>query len=278
LENAHEDGLEGSLFTVTADAITWEEQIGEGAFGTVWRAIWKGDYVAAKRLKVQQEDVQLIQEFQNEVNFLIKMRHPNILMIMAASVKAPDLIIVTELMKSDLFSLLIGKEKLELRERIQIGIDIARGMTFLHGMRPILIHRDLKSGNVLVDESRRAKVSDFGTVIAKDKFKNWKELIGTAAYMPPERLLQEETDESCDIYSFGVILWELGSRKMPWQGLSPVELVARVGHAEERLSLDVLKGTPTGYPQLVEKCTERFISRRPAFSKVLQMLRDIAIQ
>ena len=53
------------------------------------------------------------------------------------------------------------------------------GMTFLHGMKPIMIHRDLKSGNVLVDEFRRAKVSDFGTVIAKDKFKNWKELIGT---------------------------------------------------------------------------------------------------
>lgn len=55
------------------------------------------------------------------------MRHPNILMIMAASVKAPDLIIVTELMKSDLFSLLVGKEKFELKERLQIGIDIARG-------------------------------------------------------------------------------------------------------------------------------------------------------
>ena len=66
-----EDRLEGSLFTVAADEITWEEQIGEGAFGTVWRAIWRGDYVAAKRLKVQIEDVQLIQEFQNEVNFLM---------------------------------------------------------------------------------------------------------------------------------------------------------------------------------------------------------------
>jgi len=56
---------------VTADEITWETQIGEGGFGTVWKAIWKGDYVAAKRLKVQVEDVQLIQEFQNEVNFLM---------------------------------------------------------------------------------------------------------------------------------------------------------------------------------------------------------------
>ena len=103
------------------DGIQLQEEIGQGTFGSVFKARWRGDLVAAKKLKCKLEDTDLIQAFQSETLLLSKMRHPNIVMLMAACCRAPELIIVTELMKSDLSTLLQSKEKLDWFDRIQIA-------------------------------------------------------------------------------------------------------------------------------------------------------------
>jgi serine/threonine-protein kinase CTR1 len=211
------------------------EEIGHGTFGSVHRAIWRGDTVAAKKLKCKLEDTELIQSFQRETlllrldlpDYIIlilfsKMRHPNIVMIMAASCRAPELIIVTEHLKSDLSVLLYSKEKIEWKERLQMALDVARGMNYLHNMDPPMIHRDLKSNNCLIDDHRRVKVSDFGTAVTREKMGT--ELVGTAAYMSPERLREEQSDEKTDVFAFGVMLWELLQRKIPWEGLTNIQV------------------------------------------------------
>ncbi len=96
----------------------------------------------------------------------------------------------------------------------------------------LIVFRDLKTGNCLVDEYRRVKVSDFGTAVTKEKMGT--ELVGTgnsllgltmvAAYMPPERLREEQSDEKTDVFSFGVMLWELMLRKIPWEGLTNIQV------------------------------------------------------
>lgn len=102
-------------------------------------------------------------------------------------------------MKSDLTTLLLSKEKLEWKDRINMAMDIARGMNYLHNMEGVLVHRDLKSGNTLVDDYLRVKISDFGSVVPKKDM--GIKIIGTAAYMSPERLLEEESDERTDVFS-----------------------------------------------------------------------------
>ncbi len=128
-------------FSFMIDFLTSIFSLFIGTFGSVYKAIWKGDLVAAKKLKCKIEDVELIQSFQKETLLLSKMRHPNVVMLMAASCRAPELIIVTELMKSDLAALISSKEKIEWKEKIQMATDIARGMTYLHHMNPPMIHR-----------------------------------------------------------------------------------------------------------------------------------------
>lgn len=184
-------------------------------------AYWNGDLVAVKILKAKLEDTNLIRAFQAETKILTKLRHPNIITLMAASCRVPNLAIVTgliylhfsiifffynssffkkELMKSDLTSLLLGKEKIEWKERVQMAMDIARGMNYLHNMEGVLVHRDLKSGNTLVDEHYRVKISDFGSVVPKKEM--GVKLVGTPGWMSPERLLEEESDERTDVFSY----------------------------------------------------------------------------
>jgi len=275
MENSGETDLGNSIFTITTDELQLLEEIGQGSFGSVHKALWRGDLVAAKKLKCKLEDVELIQAFQKETLLLSKMRHPNVVMIMAACCRAPELIIVTELMKSDLVALIMSKEKIEWKEKIQMSTDIARGMNYLHNMKPPMIHRDLKSGNCLVDEYRRVKISDFGTAITREKMGT--ELVGTAAYMPPERLREEQSDEKTDVFSFGVMLWELLTRKIPWEGLTNIQIVARVGYAAEFLPLpdSIPKGCPPGIISMIKDCWEPYPIKRPSFETILKQLREM---
>jgi len=275
LENQGESELANSIFITNLDNLIIMEEVGKGSFGSVYKASWRGDLVAAKKLKCKIEDVSLIQSFQKETLLLSKMRHPNIVMLMAASCRAPELIIITELMKSDLSILVQSKEKIEWKERIQMATDIARGMTYLHNMEPPMVHRDLKTGNCLVDEYRRVKISDFGTAVTLNLMGT--ELVGTAAYMSPERLREEQSDEKTDVFSFGVILWELLTRKFPWEGLSNIQIVARAGFANELLAVPEQppKGCPPSYLNLILDCCDRYNSKRPSFETLLKLLREM---
>jgi len=115
------------------------------------------------------------------------------------------------------------------------------------------------------------KISDFGTVIKKEKMGT--ELAGTAGWMSPERLRGEESDPSTDVFSYGVVLWEIMYRKLPWEGLSNIQIIARVGHAGERLPLDdISKGCPSTYVSVIK---DTWSTRRPTFETILQQLRDI---
>mmetsp|Transcript_19776 Transcript_19776/g.27601 ORF Transcript_19776/g.27601 Transcript_19776/m.27601 type:complete len:666 (+) Transcript_19776:74-2071(+) len=279
IQTQGEESLGTGLITITWEEIKPIEEVGSGAFGSVYKAVWRGDLVAAKKIKCNASDTQRVQAFLEETRLLAKMRHPNIVMVMAASCQLPDLVIVTELMKSDLWTLLNNpKEKLEWKQKIDMALDIARGMNFLHNLKPPLVHRDLKSQNVLIDENLRVKISDFGTSVEKNLMGT--EIVGTAAWMCPARLLREESDEKTDVFSYGVILWELLNRKIPWEGLSNMQIIARVGHAGERLPLpdSPPKGCPNGFVNLIRDCWETHGVKRPSFEVILQSLRDMQTQ
>ena len=160
-----------------------------------------------------------LKEFRTEVTMMSKMRHPNVVLLMGICSAAPNLAIVTEyLARGSLYRLLHHTETpLDMRRRVKMGIDMAKGMAYLHSASPPIVHRDLKSPNLLVDETFTVKICDFG--LARFKQDTFVQTVngcaGTPNYMAPEVLRNEKFNEKCDVFSMGVVLWELITRKEP---------------------------------------------------------------
>jgi tRNA A-37 threonylcarbamoyl transferase component Bud32 len=149
--------------------ILWEdltigEQIGQGSCGTVYHGLWFGSDVAVKVFSKQEYSEEIITSFRQEVSLMKRLRHPNVLLFMGAVTSPQRLCIVTEILpRGSLFRLLQrNTSKLDWRRRIHMASDIARGMNYLHHCTPPIIHRDLKSSNLLVDKNWTVKVADFG--------------------------------------------------------------------------------------------------------------------
>ncbi|XVF82735.1 hypothetical protein PTKIN_Ptkin16aG0073400 [Pterospermum kingtungense] len=203
-----------------------KEKIGSGSFGTVLRAEFRGCEVAVKILMEQDFHTERFREFLREVGIMKCLRHPNIVLFMGAVTQPPMLSIITEyLPRGSLFRLLQMPDAglvLDERLRLNMALDVARGMNYLHRLNPPIVHRDLKSLNLLVDSSYTVKVCDFGLSRPKaNTFLSSTTAAGTPEWMAPEVLCDELSNEKADVYSFGVVLWELMTLQQPWKHLKP---------------------------------------------------------
>jgi tRNA A-37 threonylcarbamoyl transferase component Bud32 len=213
--------------------ILWEdltigENIGQGSCGTVYHALWYGSDVAVKVFSKQEYSDDLIQSFRQEVSVMKRLRHPNILLFMGAVTSPQRLCIVTEFLPRGSLCRLLHRNtpKLDWRRRVHMALDIARGVNYLHHYNPPIIHRDLKSSNLLVDKNWTVKVGDFGLSRLKhETYLTTKTGRGTPQWMAPEVLRNEPSDEKSDVYSFGVILWELATEKIPWDNLNAMQVL-----------------------------------------------------
>jgi serine/threonine protein kinase len=135
-----------------------------GSCGTVYHALWYGSDVAVKVFSKYEYSEDMILTFRQEVALMKKLRHPNVILFMGAVASLQRLCIVTEFLpRGSLFRLLQKNAgKLDPRRRVHMAIDIARGMNYLHNSSPPIVHRDLKSSNLLVDKNWTVKVADFG--------------------------------------------------------------------------------------------------------------------
>ncbi|VAI22161.1 unnamed protein product [Triticum turgidum subsp. durum] len=212
--------------------ILWEdliigEQVGQGSCGTVYHALWCGSDVAVKLFSKQEYSEEMINAFRQEVSLMKKLRHPSIILFMGAVASQERLCIVTEFLpRGSLFQLLQkNTAKLDPRRKLSMAIDIARGMNYLHNSIPTIVHRDLKSSNLLVDKNWTVKVADFGLSRLKlETFLTTKGGKGTPQWMAPEVLRSEPSNEKSDVYSYGVVLWELVTQKIPWDTLNPMQV------------------------------------------------------
>ncbi|XP_052621961.1 probable serine/threonine-protein kinase SIS8 isoform X2 [Lactuca sativa] len=160
---------EVSLDDVADCEIAWEditlgERIGLGSYGEVYRGDWHGTEVAVKKFLDQEVTVESLEEFKSEVGIMKRVRHPNVVLFMGAITRAPHLSIVTEFLPRGSLYRLIHRpnNQLDIRRRLRIALDAARGMNYLHNCTPVIVHRDLKSPNLLVDKNWVVKVCDFG--------------------------------------------------------------------------------------------------------------------
>lgn len=261
--------------------IEWEdidigERIGQGSYGKVFRADWQGSDVAVKVFLEQDIKGDALNEFKAEIEMMRKLRHPNVVLLMGAVMRPPNLSIVTEFCpRGSLFRLLHRPNReLDEKRRIRMALDVAKGMNYLHRRDPPIVHRDLKSPNLLVDKNWTVKVCDFGLSRMKhNTFLSSKSGAGTPEWMAPEVLRNEPSDEKSDVYSFGVILWELATLQQPWSGMNPLQVVGAVGFQNRRLPIPDFVDPAIG--AIIQSCWHNNPRLRPSFSEIMAQLKPM---
>ncbi|XP_071731844.1 probable receptor-like protein kinase At1g80640 [Rutidosis leptorrhynchoides] len=195
------------------------------ASGHVYKARFNDHFVAGvKRLQTGGPDAQ--RQFENEVDWLGKLKHQNIINLLGYCVQDDTRFLVYEMMhQGSLESQLHGPTRgraLTWHRRMKVALDIARGLEYLHERcNPPVIHRDLKSSNILLDSNFNAKISDFGLATTEDHTKNKLKLSGASGYIAPEYLSEGKLTDKSDVYAFGVVLLELLIGRRPVEKLSP---------------------------------------------------------
>ncbi|CAN8237363.1 unnamed protein product [Cochlearia groenlandica] len=271
-------GFDGDDMDIPWCDLNIKERIGAGSFGTVHRAEWHGSDVAVKILMEQDFHAERVNEFLREVAIMKRLRHPNIVLFMGAVTQPPNLSIVTEyLSRGSLYRLLHksgANEQLDERRRLSMAYDVAKGMNYLHNRNPPIVHRDLKSPNLLVDKKYTVKVCDFGLSRLKaSTFLSSKSAAGTPEWMAPEVLRDEPSNEKSDVYSFGVILWELATLQQPWGNLNPAQVVAAVGFKHKRL--EIPRDLNPQVAAIIEGCWTNEPWKRPSFATIMDLLRPL---
>ncbi|KAM3378300.1 serine/threonine-protein kinase EDR1 [Capsicum galapagoense] len=261
--------------------IPWEalvigERIGLGSYGEVYHADWNGTEVAVKKFLDQDFSGAALAEFKREVRIMRRLRHPNVVRFMGAITRPPHLSIITEFLPRGSLYRIIHRPHCQIDERmrIQMALDVAKGMDCLHTSNPTIVHRDLKSPNLLVDQNWNVKVCDFGLSRLKhNTFLSSKSTAGTPEWMAPEVLRNEPSNEKCDIYSFGVILWELATLKLPWSGMNPMQVVGAVGFQNKRL--EISKELDPLVARIIWECWQTDPSLRPSFAQLTVALTQL---
>ncbi|KAB5544055.1 hypothetical protein DKX38_012167 [Salix brachista] len=270
--------LEEEDLIVPWDELLLKNKIGSGSFGTVYHADWRGSDVAVKILEEQEFYAERFEEFLSEVAIMKRLRHPNIVLFMGAVTQPPNLSIVMEyLSRGSLNKLLHMPDAaliLDERRRLNMAYDAAKGMNYLHQFRPPIVHRDLKSLNLLVDSTYTVKICDFGLSRSKAKtYISSTNATGTPEWMAPEVLRNERSNEKSDVYSFGVILWELMTLQHPWRNLKQAQIIAAVGFMGQRL--EIPSTVNPSVAALINACLDNDPSKRPPFSYIMENLQEL---
>ncbi|KAJ4961528.1 hypothetical protein NE237_021438 [Protea cynaroides] len=258
------------------EEITLGERIGFGSYGEVYHGEWHGTEVAVKKFLDQDLSGDALEEFRSEVRIMKRLRHPNVVLFMGAVTRAPNLSIVTEFLPRGSLYRLIHRpnNQLDERRRLRMALDVARGMNYLHNCTPVIVHHDLKSPNLLVDKNWVVKVCDFGlSRIKHSTFLSSRSTAGTAEWMAPEVLRNEPSDEKCDVYSYGVILWELSTLQQPWGGMNPMQVVGAVGFQHRRL--DIPEHVDPVIADIINKCWQTNPKMRPSFAEIMAALKPL---
>eukprot|EP01097_Dermamoeba_algensis_P003207 TRINITY_DN2285_c0_g1_i3.p1 TRINITY_DN2285_c0_g1~~TRINITY_DN2285_c0_g1_i3.p1 ORF type:complete len:147 (+),score=28.89 TRINITY_DN2285_c0_g1_i3:125-565(+) len=146
-------------------------------------------------------------------------------------------------------------------------------MNYLHSLSPKIIHRDLKSLNLLLDSNGMIKVADFGLARVRIDSGNMTTKVGTPLYMAPELIRGEQYTESVDVYSFGIILWEMFTNITPFKGMDPLNVC--LGVAYQGLRPVIPSNCPLPLSHLITSCWNSAAELRPSFDSILVMLSRI---
>ncbi|KAF7238558.1 Mitogen-activated protein kinase kinase kinase 11 [Varanus komodoensis] len=265
--------------------LTLEEVIGVGGFGKVYRGSWRGQLVAVKAARQDpDEDISTTAErVRQEARLFAMLRHPNIIALKAVCLREPNLCLVMEYAAGGPLSRMLAGRRILPHILINWAVQIAQGMQYLHcGAIVPVIHRDLKSNNILLAEyvdgdvsGKTLKITDFG--LAREWHKTTKmSTAGTYAWMAPEVIKNSTFSRGSDVWSYGVLLWELLTGEVPYRGIDG--LAVAYGVAVNKLTLPIPSTCPEPFARLMAECWEQDPHRRPSFASILSQLTVLEAQ
>lgn len=269
-------------------------KLGEGGFGAVYRGrLLNGKEIAVKRLS--RASGQGLQEFINEMVVISKVQHRNLVRLLGCCAEQDEKLLVYEFMPNKgldafLFDPL-KREQLDWRRRFNIIDGICRGLLYLHrDSRLRIIHRDLKTSNILLDQELNPRISDFGTARifgGKEDQADTLRVVGTYGYMAPEYAMEGRFSEKSDVFSFGVLLLEIVSGRHNTsfneedQSLSLLGLAWKYWEEDKVLALVDPKISVRGFEVEVKRCitvgllcTQELAKDRPTISTVISMINN----
>ncbi|KAM9812728.1 mitogen-activated protein kinase kinase kinase 10 [Syngnathus typhle] len=257
-----------------------EEVIGAGGFGKVYKGIWQGDEVAVKAARQDpDEDISVTAEsVRQEARLFWMLRHPNIIALRGVCLREPNLCLVMEYARGGALNRALAGKKVPPRVLVNWAVQIATGMDYLHNQAFVpIIHRDLKSSNILILEPmerddlsvKTLKITDFG--LAREWHQTTKmSAAGTYAWMAPEVIKLSLFSKSSDVWSFGVLLWELLTGEVPYREIDA--LAVAYGVAVNKLTLPVPSTCPEAFAQLLAECWSPIPHSRPSFTSIHRRL------
>lgn len=251
---------------ITLDELELHDKLAAGAMGTITGGYYRGKPVAVKTLHDRSPEA--LASVEAELLVHASLKHPCIVELIGANlVTGPGCCIVMERCECSLFEQLHRRSnELSRRELMRLAIQIAEGMQHLHTRRPPVVHRDLKSHNVLLDTNGSAKLCDFGLV-------NTREVTaGTPNYMAPELFLSKPNSSSVDVFAFGVLLNEMWAREVPWDGYLPFDIKEKVVAGERP---PTPKAMPLQCESLLKKLWHKSSSLRPTFAEAIPLLESV---
>lgn len=251
------------------------EKIGSGGMSDVYKAKCHklNRFVAIKFLKPQYcSDKSFVANFKTEAQSAAALLHPNVVSVYDVNEFEGLYYIVMEYVDGITLKEYIEKNgRLPVKEATSISIQIAQGIEAAHNAN--IIHRDIKPQNILISREGKIKVTDFGIARTTTANTIGTDILGSVHYISPEQARGGNVDERSDIYSFGILFYEMVTGKLPFEGETTVSIALK--HIQENVPLvsDIVPQTPSSVVKIIEKCTQKKPERR--YQKVSSLLSDL---
>ena len=273
--NINSQGLVTLDLSISATELTTEQELGRGGYGIVYLGKRKHNPVAIKQLITGKVSGRVLSEFNKEAIIMAQLgaQCPQLVRLFGICFEEPYRLVMELLKMGSLYSLLRNNRTLDWRLKSSIARDIAIGLDFLHDR--YVIHRDIKSFNILLSEDFSAKLSDYG--LAKIKKNGTSsttavQAVGTLSWMAPELLEGDDPLYSIysDIYSYGLVLLEMATHKIPFEGVKSAGLLIKkiISGIAEPIPLK----TPLHFVELINKCRDILPENRPKMASIIQLL------
>lgn len=270
---------EGEEWSADMSQLLIGNKFASGRHSRIYRGIYKQRDVAIKIISQPEEDENLAnfleKQFISEVALLFHLRHPNIITFVAACKKPPVFCIITEYLAGGSLRKYLHQQEpysVPLNLALKLALDIARGMQYLHSQG--ILHRDLKSENLLLGEDMCVKVADFGISCLESQCGSAKGFTGTYRWMAPEMIKEKHHTKKVDVYSFGIVLWELLTALTPFDNMTPEQAAFAVCQKDARPPLP--SSCPLAFSHLINRCWSSNPEKRPQFEEIVSILESYA--